>query len=237
MIWMLRSKPSRYAVRVDVAVTVAELRRQLVIVRDVTESGKAGPDTLNAVRLHAKPTQDHFLTTAMRLPRMERELAFRWDHAAAMTYWYLHGDRGFAPLEEQAAALLASLPDGVDTAAAEAIIAAIHDRTETPILRVPWRGTTDRDRTPDEVDQQGLQARIFNDRTRVKFDEILDPDSANSRRAARDFVQWLDEALDYLAATRTHEELEAVAGRWRSARNKYIHDNPHYADVVIRPQS
>ena len=37
MIWMLRSKPSRYALRVDVAVTVAELRRQLVIVRDVTD--------------------------------------------------------------------------------------------------------------------------------------------------------------------------------------------------------
>ncbi len=183
MIWMLRSKPSRYALRVDVAVTVAELRRQLVIVRDVTESGKAGPDTLNAVRLHAKPTRDHFLTAAMRLPRMERELAFRWDHAAAMTYWYLHGDRGFAPLEEQAAALPASLPDGVDTAAAEATIAAIHDRTETPILRVPWRGTTDRDRTPDEVDQQGLRERISNDRTRLKFDEILDPDTANSRRA------------------------------------------------------
>ncbi|GAB6919759.1 hypothetical protein JCM9803A_02090 [Rhodococcus erythropolis] len=87
------------------------------------------------------------------------------------------------------------------------------------------------------MDQQGLRERMSNDRTRLKFDEILDPDSANSRRAARDFVPWLDEALDYLAATRTHEELEAVAGRWRSARNKYIHDNPHYADVVIRPQS
>lgn len=48
----------------EVAVTVAELRRQPVIVRDVTESEKAGPDTLNAVRLHAKLTRDHFLAAA-----------------------------------------------------------------------------------------------------------------------------------------------------------------------------
>jgi len=140
-------------------------------------------------------------------------------------------------LEVQAAELLAGLPDGVDTAAAEATIAAIHDRTETPIPRVPWRGNMDRVRTPDEVDQQGLRERMSNDRTRLKFDEILDPETANSRRAARDFVPWLDLALDYLAVTRTHAELAAVAGRWRSARNKYIHDNLHYADVVIRPQS
>ncbi|PBC35932.1 hypothetical protein CJ178_31360 [Rhodococcus sp. ACPA4] len=59
---------------------------------------------------------------------------------------------------------LASLPDGVDTGAVEATIGAMPDRTETPILRVPWRGATARDRTPEDVDQQGVRERLANDR-------------------------------------------------------------------------
>lgn len=34
-----------------------------------------------------------------------------------MRYWYLHWDRGFALSEKQAAALVASLPDGADMTA------------------------------------------------------------------------------------------------------------------------
>ncbi|PBC35872.1 hypothetical protein CJ178_30980 [Rhodococcus sp. ACPA4] len=59
---------------------------------------------------------------------------------------------------------LARLPDGVDTGAVEATIGAIDDRTETPVLRVPWRGATARDRTSDDVDQQGVRERLANDR-------------------------------------------------------------------------
>jgi hypothetical protein len=58
---------------------------------------------------------------------------------------------------------LARLPDGVGTAVVEATIGAIDDRTETPILCLPWRGATARDRTSDDVDQQGVREWLAND--------------------------------------------------------------------------
>lgn len=82
MIWMLRSKPSCYVLRVDVAATSATLREQLIDVRDVT----AGHRTRrihdgSAVRMRAKETRTDFFGRATFSPR-GTTAGLQWEHAA-----------------------------------------------------------------------------------------------------------------------------------------------------------
>ncbi|WP_347871360.1 hypothetical protein [Rhodococcus sp. (in: high G+C Gram-positive bacteria)] len=132
MIRMPRAKARRQALRYEVAATAATLREQLIAVRTITESGEGHGPRVDAARMRAKPTRDLFRYAAMRLPHLERQLTCRWEHAAAMTFWYNSGDRSFAPEERRAGALLATLPHGLDIRAAQETIDAISNRTETP---------------------------------------------------------------------------------------------------------
>ncbi|KPH20730.1 MULTISPECIES: hypothetical protein [Rhodococcus] len=235
MIWMLRSKPSRYALRVDVAATSATLREQLIDVRDVTAAIDPEDPRWSAVRMRAKETRTHFFSAALRLPRVERQLAFQWEHAAAMTYWYITGDRGFGPLEEQAAKLLAALPDGLDVTAAEETVDAIGHRSEMAIRRTPKVGRSRKGRSPTVVDQKGLRDRIANDRAGLAFQDIFAPQTATSRQAHRHYFPWIAGTLDYLSKPRSRFELEAVLAQWRNEREKYIDTNREATDIVIRP--
>lgn len=236
MIWMLRSKPNRQALRVDVAATAATLREQLAVVRDITEAfGPHGPESEDA-RERAKSTHEHFLSAASRLPSVERQLAAQWEHAASMTYWYITGDRGFAPLEEQAADLLATLPDGLDHAAAREVVDAIIHRGEIAVRGLSERRTDNQDTAPTVVDQKGLLDLIADDRARLTLQEVFGPETATFRQARRHFLLWIEETLTHLSEPRTHTELEVVAEQWRSERAKYIDGNPEQANITIGNQ-
>lgn len=233
MIWMFRSETSRHAARIDVAAAAATLREQLTVVRDVTEA--LGPDVpeWDGARARAKETYEQFFSTVRELPRLERKLAAQWEYAASMTYWYIRGDRSFAPLEERAAALLSTLPDGVDIVAAQEVIDAIIHRSEVAVRGPSQRRTGGNATDPTVIDQKGLRGRIADDRTRLKFQELLGPQTATLRQAHRYFFPWIEETLTYLSEPRTHTELEGIAEQWRSERDKYIDGNPENANIII----
>ncbi|MDV6271797.1 hypothetical protein [Rhodococcus globerulus] len=227
---MLRSKAGRYALRGEVAAAAATLREQLIAVRTLTESGELQGPRLDAARMRAKPTRDYLLGAAMRLPKVERQLAYHWEHAAAMTFWYSSGDRGFAPAEKQAAALLATLPDGVDSRAAQESIDAISNRAEQSVLNSAPRGrTTALCIAPVVVDQKGLRDQIADDHTRLKYQDVAVPNTATMLRAHQEYFPWIAHTLTHLSEPRTHAELEDIAQQWRSERGKYIDNTPHIA--------
>ncbi|MDV6276537.1 hypothetical protein R3Q06_23845 [Rhodococcus erythropolis] len=231
MIWMLRSKAGRCALRGDIAAAADTLREQLIVVRTITESGELHGPRLDAARMRAKPTRDYLLAAAIRLPKVERELTYHWEHAAAMTFWYSSGDRGFAPAEKQAAALLATLPDGVDSGAAQESIDAFSNRTEQSVLSSALRGrTTALFAAPVVIDQNGLRDRIVDDHTRLKYQDVAVPDTASMLRAHREYFPWMAHALRRLSEPRTQAELEDIAQQWCSERGKYIGNTP---DIVI----
>lgn len=233
MIWMLRSETSRRAVRIDVTDAAATLREQLTVVRAVTEA--LGPDVpeWDGARARAKVTHKQFFSAVKHLPSLERKLAAQWEHAASMTYWYISGDRSYAPLEKRAAALLTTLPDGLDRAAAREVIDAITHHTEIAVRGLSPHRTDDNDTAPTMVDRNGLRDRIANDRTRLRFQEMFGPQTATHRQAHRHYFPWIEETLIYLSEPRTHTELEAVAEQWRHERDKYVHDNPQNANITI----
>lgn len=71
-----------------------------------------------AARDTARATTSQLFTAIRRLPLIERRLVDRWYFATGNTFWYMSGDRGYAPLEARAAELIATLPDGLDVSAA-----------------------------------------------------------------------------------------------------------------------
>lgn len=235
MIWMFRSKASRRAARIDVVTAAAMLREQLIVVRDVTEALGPGAPEWEGARARAEVTHEQFLSAVSRLPRLECKLAAQWEYAASMTYWYITGDRAFALVEERAAALLATLPDGLDRPAAREVIDAVMHQAEIGVRDRSSRGTDDRDEAPTMVNQKELRDRIANDRTQLKFQELLGPETATLRQAHRHFLPWIEDTLNYLAEPRPVPELEAVAEQWRNERVKYLHDNPQNANVTITP--
>ncbi|WP_214514931.1 hypothetical protein [Rhodococcus sp. WY5] len=233
MIWMFRSEASRHAARIEVAETAETLREQLSVVRDVTEA--LGPDVpeWDGARTRAKVTYEKFFTAVGHLPRAERKLAVQWEHAASMTYWYVTGDRSFAPLEERAAGLLATLPEGLDRSAAREMVDAIIHHTELALRSLSPRRTDDNDETPTVVNQKGLRDRIADDRARLTFQGTFGTETVALRQAHRHYFPWITETLTYLSEPRSRTELEAVAEQWRNERVKYVYDNPQNANITI----
>lgn len=235
MIWMFRFKASRHTARIDVVTAAAMLREQLIVVRDVTEALGAGVPEWEGARARAEVTHEQFVSAVSRLPRLERKLAARWEYAASMTYWYITGDRAFALVEERAAALLATLPDGLDRPAAREVIDAVMHQAEIGVRGRSSRRTDVTDEAPTMLNQKELRVRIASDRIQLKLQELLGPDTATLRQAHRHFLPWIEEALNYLAEPRSRTELEAVAEQWQNERVKYLHDNPENANITIAP--
>lgn len=146
-----------------------------------------------------------------------------------------HRGPAFALVEERAAALLVTLPDGLDRPAAREVIDAVMHQAEIGVRGRFSRRTDVTDEAPTMVNQKELRDRIAKDRTQVKLQELLGPETATLRQAHRHFLPWIEEALNYLAEPRSVTELEAVAEQWRSERVKYLHDNPKSANIIIAP--
>ncbi|MCD2108146.1 hypothetical protein O4214_25115 [Rhodococcus erythropolis] len=237
MIWMPCSKARRQALRHEVAATAATLREQLILVRTITESGESHGPRSDAARMRAKPTRDHFRYAAIRLPHIERQLACHWEHAAAMTFWYNSGDRGFAPEERRAGALLATLPYGLDTHAAQESIDAISNRAEAPLRHqaTPHTTTTAVHGALAVVDQKGLRDRIADDHTRLKYQDVEVRDTATMLRAHHHYFPWIAHTLTYLSEPRSHAELEHIARQWRSERANYLDTAPPI--TIAAPQA
>ena len=199
----------------------------MITVCTITESGEGHGPRVDAARMRAKPTRDLFRYAAMRLPHLERQLACRWEHAAAMTFWYNSGDRSFAPEERRAGALLATLPHGLDTRAAQETIDAISNRTETPLLHpTPLHTSATTVHGALVVDQNGLRDRIADDHTRLKYQDAAVRDTATMLRAHHHYFPWIAHTLTYLSEPRARAELEHIARQWRSERSKYLDTAP-----------
>lgn len=225
--WMPRAKARRQALRYEVAATAATLREQLILVRTITESGEGHGPRSDAARMRAKPTRDHFRYAAIRLPHLERQLAYHWEHAAAMTFWYNSGDRSFAPEERRAAALLATLPYGLGTHAAQESITDISNRTEALLHpAAPHTTTTTVHGTLAVVDQKDLRDRIADDHTRLKYQDVAVRDTATMLRAHHHYFPWITHTLTYLSEPRSHTELEHITRQWRSERANYLDTAP-----------
>lgn len=233
MIWMLRSKTSRHAARAEVVAIAATLREQLIVVRDVTATLDPDEPEWDRARERAKVTHEQFFSAVRHLPRFERRLAAQWEFAAAMTFWYITGDRSFAPVEKRAAALLATLPDGVDRSSAREVIDATTHHAEMGNRGRSSRRGDDNDWAPTVVNQKGLRERIANDRNLLMLQGTLGPDTATLRQAHRHFLPWLEDMTSYLAEHRSQVELETVADQWRIEREKYVYDDHQSANVVI----
>ncbi|MDZ7917364.1 MAG: hypothetical protein U5O16_36985 [Rhodococcus sp. (in: high G+C Gram-positive bacteria)] len=237
MMWMPRAKARRQALRYEAAATAGTLREQLILVRTITESGESHGPRIDAARMRAKPTRDLFRYAAMRLPHLERQLACHWEHAAAMTFWYNSGDRSFAPEERRAGALLATLPHGLDTRAAQDSIDAINNRAEALLHPAPLHTSATAVHGALVVDQKGLRDRIADDHTRLKYLDVEVRDTATMLRAHHHYFPWIARTLTYLSEPRTRAELEHIARQWRSERANYLDTTPPIAITIDAPQA
>ncbi|BDB63514.1 hypothetical protein [Rhodococcus sp. RDE2] len=229
--WTLRTPTSRYAIRVRAAATVAQLRTELVAVhatgRDVEDPAwESARDT-------ARATTAQLFTATGRLPLIERRLVDKWYFATGHTFWYMTGDRGYAPLEARAAELIAALPDGLDRVAAVEVIEEITHRVEMSARQpatAPNRWANRWANRSPVADQAEVAWRMKCDRTTILASQIIGSSATNV--AIRQYIPWLDETLEAMSTPMSTPDVVRLAEQWRERRRPYT-SNPDWADLII----
>ncbi|TCN51619.1 hypothetical protein EV641_1096 [Rhodococcus sp. SMB37] len=225
--WALRPRSSRYAIRVHVAATVAQLRSELLTVHAV---GKNFEDPAwESARDTARATTAQLFTAIRRPPLIERRLVDRWYFATGHTFWYMSGDRGYAPLEARAAELIATLPDGLDTSAAVEVADEIDHRVEISVRKPSKAPKRWANRSP-VAGQAEVAWRMKCDRTTILASQLVG--SRATSVAIRNYIPWLDEALETMSTPMSTPDVARLAEQWRERRRPYTSD-PKWADLII----
>jgi hypothetical protein len=224
--WAAWLPKRRRAARVRTAELVAQARKALSEFQKLEQTARITGhaddyEKADSARSHCQE-QWFAIGDAMRaLPTHERELVAIWDHAAAMTWWHRTSDRhGWACFEAAAAQVIAALPEGVESAAVVAVIAANARRCEIELHRcrdavsnTPCSSRTER------TDQHKLVMLLRANLIEVRTDES---GSARAGEALRHFEPWLRETVAELDRPQSQDRLNEIVRRWRGLREQFF---------------
>lgn len=216
--------------RTETAALVAQARVALAQQQELVRNAEITDSTddrllADAARSRCRDQLAAIGNAVSALPKLEREILEGWEVAAGMTWRRRASDhQAWAPIEAQAAQVIARLPDGIDTQTADAVIDAVSHRCEYEIKHHMNGVAEPISSTPDEpkmITQRQLVRLLRADLTGAGIEGFMST-SARAREANRHFAPWLSQAATELAKPQSQERLDEIITQWRGLRTQYF---------------